>query len=100
MTEDPDFVVKALLGVRAVKSLIDPPVVTETDGSPQRIFHFQHADRTKCAARLRRTSAEGLGESGGTASGPDDEEMTKEAKRDEPSPGPSADVPSKNGAPE
>ncbi|TPG32798.1 NADH-quinone oxidoreductase subunit NuoE [Mycolicibacterium hodleri] len=51
-------------------------------------------------ARERKMTAPDVGESSGTARGPDDEQLTKEAKRDEPSPGPSADVPAKNGAPE
>ena len=51
-------------------------------------------------ARERGMRAPDVDESTGAADGPDDEQMTKEAKRDEPSPGPSAEVPSKNGAPE
>ena len=33
----------------------------------------------------------------GSASGPDDERIAKESVRDQPAPGPSADVPPKNG---
>jgi NADH-quinone oxidoreductase subunit E len=51
-------------------------------------------------ARERGMSAPNPAESHATASGPDDEQMTKEAKRDEPAPGPSADVPAKDGGPE
>ena len=51
-------------------------------------------------ARERGMSAPSTSESRGTARGPDDEQLTKEAKRNEPAPGPSAEVPAKNGAPE
>ncbi|BBZ27427.1 NADH-quinone oxidoreductase subunit E [Mycolicibacterium madagascariense] len=51
-------------------------------------------------ARERGMRAPDVDESSGGASGPDDERMTREAKRDEPAPGPSAEVPSRNGAPE
>ena len=51
-------------------------------------------------ARERGMTAPDPAEAAPTASGPDDEQMTKEAKRDEPAPGPSAEVPAKNGAPE
>jgi NADH-quinone oxidoreductase subunit E len=51
-------------------------------------------------ARERGMSAPAVGEASGTADGPDDEAIAREAKRDEPAPAPSADVPSKNGKPE
>ena len=51
-------------------------------------------------AHERGMTAPEVGESGPTADGPDDEQITKEAKRDEPAPGPSAEVPAKDGAPE
>ncbi|MDX1888761.1 NADH-quinone oxidoreductase subunit NuoE [Mycolicibacterium sp. 050158] len=51
-------------------------------------------------ARERGMTAPEVGESGTTASGPDDEQLTREAKREEPAPGPSAEVPAKDGAPE
>jgi NADH-quinone oxidoreductase subunit E len=38
-----------------------------------------------------------VGESAGTASGPDDEAITREKVREQPAPAPSADVPPKNG---
>ena len=49
-------------------------------------------------AHERGMSAPDVAESGSTASGPDDEKITEEAARDEPAPGPSADLPPKNGA--
>jgi NADH-quinone oxidoreductase subunit E len=51
-------------------------------------------------AHERGMTAPTVAEAGDTAAGPDDDQITKEAKREEPAPGPSADVPAKNGAPE
>jgi NADH-quinone oxidoreductase subunit E len=48
-------------------------------------------------ARQRGMSAPEVGESGSTATGPDDERITEESIRDEPAPAPSADVPPRNG---
>ena len=52
-------------------------------------------------ARQRDMSAPRMGdsgaESGDTADGPDDERITRESARNEPAPGPSADVPPTNG---
>ena len=74
-----------------------------TDPRPGANDEATAGDPTLAGLRVARElgmSAPEPGESAGTVSGPDDEQMTKEAKRDEPAPGPSADVPSKNGAPE
>lgn len=49
-------------------------------------------------ARERGMSAPRAATSGSAAKGPDDERIAKETIRDEPAPGPSADVPPKNGA--
>ncbi|MET0457510.1 MAG: NADH-quinone oxidoreductase subunit NuoE [Mycobacterium sp.] len=49
-------------------------------------------------ARERGMSAPSPSESHSTAQGPDDEQIAKETARDQPAPGPSADVPTKNGA--
>jgi NADH-quinone oxidoreductase subunit E len=49
-------------------------------------------------ARGRGMSAPTPGQTGATADGPDDEKMTEEARRNEPAPAPSADVPPTNGA--
>jgi NADH-quinone oxidoreductase subunit E len=49
-------------------------------------------------ARERGMSAPSVAESSATAEGPDDEKIAEESARDEPAPGPSADLPPKNGA--
>ncbi|MCW2551153.1 MAG: dehydrogenase [Mycobacterium sp.] len=50
-------------------------------------------------AHERGMSAPAVAESGSsTAAGPDDEKIAKETARDEPAPGPSADLPPRNGA--
>jgi NADH-quinone oxidoreductase subunit E len=49
-------------------------------------------------AQERGMSAPAVAESGSTAKGPDDEQITEDTARDEPAPGPSADLPPKNGA--
>jgi NADH-quinone oxidoreductase subunit E len=49
-------------------------------------------------ARERGMSAPSTAQTGGTATGPDDEKITEQTARDEPAPGPAADLPPKNGA--
>jgi NADH-quinone oxidoreductase subunit E len=49
-------------------------------------------------ARERGMSAPSPTQSHSTAAGPDDEKIAEETARDEPAPGPSADLPPKNGA--
>lgn len=49
-------------------------------------------------AHERGMAAPKPGESHSTATGPDDEKITEEATRNEPAPGPEADLPPKNGA--
>ncbi|KAA0115152.1 NADH-quinone oxidoreductase subunit NuoE [Mycolicibacterium sp. P9-22] len=48
-------------------------------------------------AHERGMTAPATGESGSTASGPDDERIAEETARNEPAPAPSADLPTKNG---
>jgi NADH-quinone oxidoreductase subunit E len=48
-------------------------------------------------ARERGTSAPPEAQSGATAEGPDDEKIATESAREQPAPGPSADLPPKNG---
>lgn len=48
-------------------------------------------------AREHGMTAPPFGESGSTAAGPDDEQITEEAARNEPAPAPSADLPPKDG---
>jgi NADH-quinone oxidoreductase subunit E len=50
-------------------------------------------------AHERGMTAPRIGDSHSTASGPDDERITREAARNEPAPAPSADVPQTNGRP-
>ncbi|HYO04096.1 MAG TPA: NADH-quinone oxidoreductase subunit NuoE [Mycobacterium sp.] len=49
-------------------------------------------------AHERGMTAPAVSESGATAEGPDDDEITEQTARDQPAPAPSADLPPKNGA--
>jgi len=44
MAQHPHFLCKARLRIRAVVGLEHPPVETDLDGRPERIFHLQHAE--------------------------------------------------------
>jgi NADH-quinone oxidoreductase subunit E len=63
--------------------------------------HARTGDATLAGLRIaheRGMSAPPISESSSTAGGPDDQQIVEETAREQPAPGPSADLPPKNGA--